>query len=531
MLDETIIENEEWRWVFISGAILLVLLTIPFIWAYAVSGERTFVGVLVTPIDGVSYLAKMYQGRTGDWLFELPYTPEPHRGVFVYAFYLSLGKLAGLLNIDIAQIFHAARLVGGMLLFVAIYRFVSRWTTDVGQRRLAWGLAVMGAGFGWLALIIRGDPVPLDILRLPEAFPFQAIFTNPHFPLSIAVALLVADVLLDVLFVHNDLRPQLGVRTAALAGGAAFLMLVSPFILLPVGLGFGLAVIWMGIQRREIPWRELSWGSVVAIFALPFLIYNLWAISAANPVFAGWMAQNSTPSPPVWEYLIAFGPLLILAGIGLWRSRSALHYEDLVLIGWLLSTLILLYAPLGLQRRFAIGLTIPLAIYSARAIRRVILPAVGRGLRPVLITVIFLTFIPSSIIALILPMVGALSPEGERAYYLTPQETEALAWMQQTVDEDAVVLASPDYSLFIPTVGRTVVYGHPFETLRAEPREQAVLDYYAGTDCSVIDDESVDYVVIGPREQHIIEASTCLPESDAVYQTGSLMIYAVDDAP
>ena len=56
----------------------LVSLSGPFLYAWENSGEDTvFGGFLFNPIDGNSYLAKMYQGWRGDTQFTLPYTAEP----------------------------------------------------------------------------------------------------------------------------------------------------------------------------------------------------------------------------------------------------------------------------------------------------------------------------------------------------------------------------------------------------------------------------------------------------------------------
>ncbi|HOA25671.1 MAG TPA: hypothetical protein PKI52_16800, partial [Aggregatilineales bacterium] len=86
------IDHAEWRWVFVCSIALLVLITIPFVWAYGVGGsEARFMGVLVNPIDGASYQAKMRLGVEGSWLFYLPYTPELHDGVFLFTFYLAMG--------------------------------------------------------------------------------------------------------------------------------------------------------------------------------------------------------------------------------------------------------------------------------------------------------------------------------------------------------------------------------------------------------------------------------------------------------
>ncbi|HEC23247.1 MAG TPA: hypothetical protein ENI95_10060 [Chloroflexi bacterium] len=529
MMAQGVIENEEWGWVFVAGALLLVMISIPFMWAYAAAApDAHFMGVLVNPIDGASYQAKMAQGAAGEWLFHLPYTPEPHRGVFLFTFYLGLGHLARLLGLPVILVFHVARLVGGMLLFVALYQFAALWTDSVVQRRITWGLAIVGGGFGWLALL-AGHVSP-DILILPEAFPLQAVYANPHFPWAIAIAVWMASILIRVTLDEEDRWPGLDWQTVGLALGSVALISMAPFILLPIGIGFAALCGWLWWRGRAFPRRAVQWGAVVILFSLPLALYNAWAISGANPVFHAWMSQNLTPSPPVWDYLIAFGPLLLLAAVGLWGSRDRLHAGDFFLLGWLLSAFVLLYAPLGLQRRFSMGITVPLSVYAGRGLWRVIVPRIRVRWRPLAVGAAFGLFAPTVVLAVVLPLVGTFSPEAGHYYYISQDEYDALTWLEENADPGTLVLASPDLSLFIPVYGHRVVYGHPFETLHAEERQQAVLAFYAGEDCRVVDEEGVEYIVIGPRERNLAasDGAACPVDGEPVYRSpdGEVVIYA-----
>ncbi len=57
------------------GALYIVLISARYILAYQDEGYR-FGGFLLNPIDGNTYLAKMYQGWQGSWRFSLPFTVE-----------------------------------------------------------------------------------------------------------------------------------------------------------------------------------------------------------------------------------------------------------------------------------------------------------------------------------------------------------------------------------------------------------------------------------------------------------------------
>jgi hypothetical protein len=524
------IENKEWRWVFVASTLLMITISLPFVWAYAAAAPNShFMGVLVNPIDGASYQAKMYQGYSGSWLFHLPYTPEPHRGVFLFTFYLALGHLAQLLGLPSILVFHAVRLVGGLFMLVMLYLFIADWTSDTAQRRISWGLAVLGTGFGWVALLITGIDTP-DVGTLPEAFPLQAAYANPHFPWALALAVWMAHILTTTALTETDKWPQLDGRTLGLGLATLALVSMSPFILIPLGIAYAALCIWQWRQQQVFPRREVDWGVVVLIFGLPLIAYNIWAVSAANPIFQAWMSQNLTPSPPVWKYLVAFCPLLILAGLGVWGSRHHLKGGDVFLLSWIVSTLILLYAPLGLQRRFAMGLVVPLAIYAGIGLWRIIAPALARRWRPVIIVLAFCLMVPSTVLAIVVYLVGTLNPAQSGYYYTNSAENQALSWLQDDAKPDALVLASPSFSLFIPEHGLRVVYGHPFETINAEARKQAVDAFYRGQDCGVVAREGVDYVVVGPREQTLAGGQEMCPVAGTeVFHSadGEITIYEV----
>jgi hypothetical protein len=520
-----IIDRHEWHWVTVVGALLLVVLTAPYILADRMVGpDLRFMGILVNPVDGASYLIRMMHGAQGSWTFHLTYTPEHHQGVFLYTFYLALGHLSRILDVPPILIFHTARLVGSMLMFVALYLFIADWTVDVRQRRITWGLSVLGSGFGWIALLF-GYFTP-DLLLLPEGFPIQAAYANPHFPLALAAGLWVAHTLTDVTILDRERWPGLGAREVGLVVCSLFLVSTAPFILVPMGFGFGVVYFIRWWRETNFPLRALSWGSIVVVAGLPPAIYNAWAISAANPTFHAWNAQNLTPSPPPWDYLIAFGPLLILAVVGLSMRCRPLEEKDTLLICWLLGGIALLYAPLGLQRRFSMGLIVPLAIFAGQGLVEVMEPQSGGKRRTWLTALTFASFLPSTLVAIVLPVI-AVNSTGAGHYSLNRDEAEALEWLENDARPDSLVLASPSFSLFVPLYGQRVVYAHPYETLDADTRWRAVQKFYLGLDCQAVMADEIDYIVEGERERELAEGDSCPAGGEVAFRSadGEVIVY------
>ena len=84
------ISRKEWSWVITWTIIVLAISCLPYLIAWiATPPGYQFGGIVVNPLDGNSYVAKMRQGWQGAWQFHLTYTPEPHQGAsLIYFFYL-----------------------------------------------------------------------------------------------------------------------------------------------------------------------------------------------------------------------------------------------------------------------------------------------------------------------------------------------------------------------------------------------------------------------------------------------------------
>lgn len=524
------IDRAEWQWALIASILLLFALSFPFMLVYMVTGpEAQFTGYLVDPVDGVFYQATMHQGELGDWVFHLPYTPEAHDGVLLFAFYIALGHLARFLNLPLVLVFHAARLVGGVFMLLMIYLFMADWTDDVRQRRIGWVLAVVGSGFGWVSLLF--DYLPPDIFTLHEAFPLQAAYANAHFPWAIAVGVWMAHTLLAVSLVESDSLPLLDVRTVALVGGTMLLVWTAPTLLVSLIAGYLALLVRLWYRRKHFPHREFSWLTVILIFAIPLIAYQAWVFSPENPVFEQWWLQVQSFSLRFWEYLIAFGPLLILAAVGIWRSWPRLHTEDYFLLGGIAIYLPMLFLPINRGAHASIGLIIPLSVYGSRALWRVIAPLFSDNLRwqQFVSAAILALVIPTTILAILVPFFGAVEAQGGYPYFITAGEAETLRWIDAHTPPDALILAPPETSLYIPTVGRRVVYGHPTGTLKAEERFQAVQDFYDGTDCSVVEREQVDFIIFDPAVPASPDESRCSFDGDLVFRSAGseLLIYDV----
>ena len=508
------IATKEWRWAAIWTLVLVLLSTLPYlIAAWAAPADLAYLGFLSNPEDGNAYLAKMQQGARGEWLYHLPYTAEPHEGEWLFTYYLLLGHVARWTHLPLIGVFHLARVVNGAFLLMVLYYALAQFFPEVPQRRFAFLLTALGSGFGWLVALLGGMTVDLWV---PEGYIFYSLFVNPHFPLAIALMLML-------IFWSVSPRQSARIDLRRLAGLAlctAAIGVVQPFCLLNVGVVLLVYTVVRWIRDRRLPRYEIVSGMVIGAVGLPFAA-NAYLATATNPAFAAWSAQNQTLSPPPWDYAISYGLLLLLALPGIRAAMRRRRNEDLLALVWILCTVVLLYIPFSLQRRLIMGVIVPLGALATMGWFG--LPYRYRRLSPLVWSGAALTHV----FLIGLTLLGAMS--GHEALFLTRDEFAAIQWLGQHADADALVIAAPETGLYIPAWGgQRVFYGHRFDTADAETRKAQLEAFFTRDDRSLFQERPVDYVFYGPRERALSgSAWSPDPSWQPVFMQGNVVLYAL----
>jgi hypothetical protein len=460
------VTRREWRWALVASVLILGLVSLPYVvgWLLTPAGYH-FTGLLVNPIDGHSYLAKMGQGAAGSWLFRLPYTSEPHEPVLVYTYYLALGHLAPAGSpLACVWLYHLARSFFGILMLLAYYGTASFFMQDVAQRRLAFLFAGVASGLGWL---VGSGPD----LTVPEAVTFASLLVNGHFGATLLLILLAV--------VGITVAPAGKGWCGLLVIVSAWLAMIQPYALLTVGLAAGgwVAVRW--IQERRLPRLPSGRLVLVGLVAFPFLIAYLWMLRT-NPHIGRWMGQNITPSPPLWQWLTTYGILVPLAAAGAWRCATRRTGGDWLLLLWVGGQVGLMLLPIPLQRRLSTGLHLPLCLLAAIGWREVVAHRLVARRRRVLEAGLLLMAFPSNLLLLLAGPHAVLTQDPY--VLLSDDQWEAMAWVREQVPAEAVVLTDDELGTIVPAWGGgvRVVYGHPFETLDAEDKRAAVNQFCAG---------------------------------------------------
>jgi hypothetical protein len=475
------IPGKDWRWVLTWAGAILALSCLPYLiaWVATPSGYQ-FGGILVNPFDGNSYLAKMRQGWAGGWQFHLTYTPEPHDGAYIiYLFYLGLGHVARLMGLPLILVYHAARVLAGLALLVAAYAFLARLTTDPGERRLGFWLVGISAGLGWLGVALGAFPIDLWV---PEAFAFFSLLSNPHFPLAMALMLVV---LMGVVWPASGVRRWLVPGLAALA-----LVLVQPLGLIPLYVTLAFYLVLRTWLDRKWPPAGLTAAIGVGLFSVPVLLYGYW-IYTTNPAMSAWGAQNVTPAPRVVDLALGY-------------------------------------------RRFLTGLGLPLAILAVIGLSRWLSPKLSNGrARLAGVSAVGISALGSLFLLLVL-ISGVLNQQGQPDHfarlYLSLDEAAAMRWLL-TNAQDEIVIAAPRTGMWLPgRSGVRVFAGHPFETIDAEVKNAQAEAFFRG---EMPDEEwqrlkeryHVRYVFVGPAEQALGGGGDHLRGPAPVFNQGEVSIY------
>ncbi len=499
----------EWRWVIIFSGLLVAITLLPYAWAFASnspSDSWAFMGILVNTKDGASYLGKINEGAQGNWLFRLSYTAEDQTGVAIHEFYLLLGHIARLTGLSSLLMFHISRLITGFFMYLSFYYLGSVIWPRLRPRRLFFSLLAVGSGLGWLYLVLFARVAspniispPTDI-NVPESIPFYATFTNPHFPLAIALITLLAATFVIVF------RPGFEDHPGFQNGGLTVVVLVialavvQPQGLVPVSVALCVYLVILAIRERHIPWREINWVTLVILPASPFFVYY-FALTVENPAMRIWNQQNVTASPPVINYLLGFGLLLIVAIPGVIRAFRRFERDgDQFMLVWLVVNALLLYAPTNIQRRFAIGLIIPIVYFAVRALEDYWFHHIQPPWRDAALVALYVFIVPSNILTLGIPLVAVAQPNVGIASQISlyRPELEAIKWLADNGNPGDVVLAPANVSLWIPAYSDLrVVSGHDYETLNYAAKQQAVNDWYAGKNCdqTLLQANNVRYVL------------------------------------
>lgn len=375
------------RWALRVAAGAMALTMLPYLYGLLLQGAgpgRAWYAWLGYNLDDSAvYLAWMRQAADGSFFQRNLFTTEPQAGQQFNLFFLALGNL-GRLGLPLLFVYHAARLVLGIVFLRSVWWLLELVAADAGVRRKAFLLVCFSAGLGWLPGLWRESGIlsPVDVWQ-PEAVTFLCLYLSPLFLVSLLLMVGVIGWLL--------IAARTGDWAAALKAGLCGLLLgnIHTYDVLTLSAIWivYLGARWVSMRRWEprLLLQSLTAGAMAAVSA-----GHMYYLLRTEEVFAR-RAAVETLSGSLSLVLLGYGLLLPLALLGVARGRRGephmrpLHGDGLLLLAvWAVANAAIAYAPVPFQRKMLMGTHIPIAILAGAGLHALLAGLPGGGRRAAL---------------------------------------------------------------------------------------------------------------------------------------------------
>ena len=459
--------KNELNWILKFSLIIILITLIPYFLGFelARTGGVTFSGFIFGVEDGNSYIAKMLLGQSGDWLFRTPYTSYPQDGFIAFLPYLLLGKLASEpeVHIQLLILFQLFRCFGIIYLIYETFYFIKMFLENQDFVRKAVVISSVGGSFGWL-LILLFNKIPLEFYS-PESFGFLSFLGLPHLCFSRGLMLRSFRMMIepgkDIFNLNRKIT------------SGFYLLMSGLFQPLNIPLGWILIGGWniykYLFQLRDQLLNIIKQNLFYFVIPMPFFAYNALKF-LFDPYLRIWENQNIIKSPPLGDYLWAYGLgylCLIFANF----IRKKIPINNAFLLLWSIFLPFLIYLPINLQRRLADGFWIVMSIY--------IIFIFETFLRKKIRWVIYLMLCLSSIFL----FVGSINSiqNLSQPIYLSNELIEVFNHIKGDGKKNDVVLAPYAASNPLPAyIPLRVVTGHGPESKNLSEIGKFIDDFYDG---------------------------------------------------
>jgi hypothetical protein len=487
--------------------------------------------------DVYTYLSAMHQGARGGWSYHLLHTPEEHQGEPLKLFYLALGKVARALGLRMVVAYQLARIAAGACLLAAIYIFVGYFMEDSRSRLVAFVVASVGGGLGWLTPFLQATGLwPESWLSVPlegwlvEGFVFPTIQVFTHGALATGLMLITFLTILE--YQRTGAKREMA-KSVVLTMGVAIVQPLCLPILTAALFAYLALLAWSRRTKAHPPLEREGILSVLIVSAVSVsLALYFFLPFATNTAFRTWNAQALTPSPLPLDYLWGYGfvvPFAILGAVRIVRERREV---ELLLIAWVLAVIVLVYLPYLPQRRFSQGVIVPLGCLAVLGMKWFFGEVRNRSRRAFAYRLILTLTVMSSVGLVALHTWTCLS--GKQPIFRPRGELEGISWLASNSAPEDTVLAASDTSMYIPAaIGHRVFWGHWCETINVEEKRR---DFARFLDVETSDDwrwhflqqYGIRYLFYGPQERKWGEFDPSLASYFRKrFETGEFAIYAV----
>lgn len=481
----------EWRIVTIIALAITLLAHLPLIIGYATAGpDEHFMGMPVYVTDANNHLHLALQAKEGHLLFTNRYTAEDVPYLLFNPYHLVIGLSARLFHTSVIASYTFYSVAITLAFFYVLYWFISHFTDNKMTRVHALLIAGITSGLGafWLAInALSGWQFGSADLWVTDLNNYMS-FQHPHLIISI--------ILLLAIFIKGKQAIEEDNTKAAVWAGLLGLLLgfIHLFDIITMA---AILTVWAthhAIKSKRWNLKTIKPLAIIGSITLPSVIYNIW-VFFFHDTYKEWNALNQTITPGVIYIISGLGIPLFLAVYAMATTKKKQQGKQQLSL-WLITTFILIYLPINVQRRFLLGITIPIAILAAIAITKIDKRYLKKPWRvPAMIAIITLASITT--IATFVGQVQGLHDNYTDDYtnvkYLSNDEYDALQWLEANTEDEAVIMAPLALSNHIPAVSGNKVYvGHWAQTINYEEKKAYATFFYSGAMSSIV---SADYVI------------------------------------
>ena len=509
-------------WFLIAALMIMSLLTVPnWVGTHMQNDQLAYRGMYADLTDYSVYLSMMRSGEMGAWMYTMRFTNEALPPAFVRMFYVLLGHISGWTGLSVVAVYEIARWLFGIAALYAIYILCNSIFQKKNLARAAFLLISLGSGVGWLQLMV-GVPLkpisPIDFWLI-DAYVFFSTSLFPAFSYSLITMAFALKLFLDYFC-----KPKWNL-IAAICALAVTCQITNPIAFVVVDLAFVGAVSFNWLQNKKLERHHILALFVIALAQIPLLVYN-FSILVNNPLWNVYTAQNQTLSPPPSFYFWGFLPFWFFALPGILSAAKRRDIVSGALVIWVVSAFALAYSPVAIQRRFLLGVTIPLGILAVIGFEEISNWAKLSGRKNLLLTAYVSV---ASISTLYFLLGSSLNLMSLPANHFYPRELQqALTWLNQHARPNDLVLSSkPTGELIAQYTHLRVYLGHEIETLYFERKTDEVTRFFNNQmDAGWAENTSADWVFYGPYEKELSGDFSFAP-GEVAYKSKNITIYEI----
>lgn len=509
------------RFFIVSSLLITALILGLHLSGYLLAGNGlVFTGSVINTGDASVYLAAMRQGASGQWLFDIQFTPEAVTPRFQYLFYLLLGRLAAVLPGGFEAWWHAARVFANLVALFTLWWAAGRVRPDDQPgRRFTWLFIVASGGAGWLALPLGRSLATLPDLGMSEWTMFFTLLSPAHYSLGLALTV-------GLVMLATD-EASLSSLRRVVAGWLLALMLavVYPYAV-PIAAAV-LAAAWLISYSRSGRWRRAGVVTAIATAWLPLALYYGWFLKGDAYWWQTHVAANRVPAPDVTGMLLGLGlpGLLAIVGIPRWLRQG----RTPLIPTWLAAQVALLFVPVPYHGRFALALMVPVGLLAANWL----LDLVPRRLaRPAPALALLLLLVALSSLFSAARLLRNVQRSTGWAYYVPHGEIEAARWLGMRSRPDDVILVYHQMGNLLPRYapGRVFI-GQSFLTAGVDEKARLVNGFWhedapPGWREALLAEWNVAWIYLGSFEAALVTGDV-IPPAEPVYDANGVRIFAV----